>query len=450
MRQQEIFLVIIIIVIWLASIRKPFYGVSFFYFYFALMYNNLFESLRFIRPLVVAPLIALFSIIFIQRNKLIYAPPVIIGALILAWMFFSRAANGLSPWKGFEIDSFFKIVIFLFLVTNVINTKERLLFFIWIMVIAYADLSYVARHDDVTAPYFINRNNFGFTLVGAAAFPAMFFVNEIRKLRMAEAVCYFMLIVFSISGTNSRGCYLGLIVVFILITISLIKDLKITKLVMITLPIILVLSMVSTVHWERFSTISVDKEQGGTGGQRLALWSSGLRMLSANPVFGVGAGESGPSFSKYATYEEKRRVGGGHIRESVKPHNSIIQFGAETGIIGLGLFLMIIYLSFRDIWQARKICIQNDKLRHLRYMADALGISLTGLLVAGQFSNSAYDLQFFTILALAHCLKRIILREHQGITSGKPVASEPVIPVKWEVPFRTIMLIVFTYISLRY
>ncbi len=449
MRQQEIFLIVVTIVIWLATIRKPFYGVSYFYFYFALMYINLFESLRFIKPLVVTPLIALFSVIFLQKNKLIYAPQVIIGAVILAWMFFSRAANGLEPWKGFEIDGFLKITIFLFLLTNVINTKEKFVFFFWIMVIAYADLAFVARYNDVTAPYFMNRNKFGFSLIGAVAFPAILLSYETRKLRVAETICYLMLIVFSIAGSNSRGCYLALLVVFILLAIMLLKDFKIKKLVIITIPIIFVLSMVSVTHWERFGTISTDPEQGGTGGQRIALWSTGLRMLSANPVFGVGAGESGPSFSKYATYDEKQRVGGRHIRESIKPHNSIIQFGAETGIIGLGLLFMFIYLSFRDIWQTRKICSQNDKLRHLRYMADVLGITLVGLLVAGQFANRAYDIQFFTILALAYCLKRIILREHQGITSGNPVASEPVIPVKWEVPFRTIMLIIFTYMSLR-
>ena len=449
MSKQEIFLITVTIVVWLTTIRKPVYGVAYFYFYFALMFVNIFESLKTFKPLVVAPLIALFSILFVQRNKLTYAPQIIIAAIILAWMFFSRAANGLEPWKGFEIDGFLKIVIFLFLVTNVINTKEKLMFFIWIMVIAYADLAFVARYNEVTAPYHMNRNIFGFSLVGAVAFPAVLLIYETRKLRMVEALCYFMIIVFSIAGTNSRGCYLGLFAIFILLAIVLLRKSEIWKLVMITISIVFILSMVSIVHWERWSTISTDPEQGGTGGQRIALWYSGLRMISSNPVFGVGAGESGPSFAKYATYEERQRVGGRHISESIKPHNTIIQFGAETGIIGLGLLFTMIYLSFRDIWQARKICSQNDKLLHLRYLADALGIALIGLLVAGQFANRAYDLQFFTILALACCLKKIILREHQGITSGKPVASEPVIPVKWEVPFRTIMLIVFTYMSLR-
>ena len=448
MRQQEIFLIVVTIVIWLTSIKRPLYGVSYFYFYFALMYINLFESLRFIKPLVVTPLIALFSVFFIQRNKLVYAPHVILGALILAWMFFSRAANGLEPWKGFEIDGFLKIVIFLFLVTNVINTKEKLMFFIWIMVIAYADLAFVARYNEVTAPYHMNRNIFGFSLVGAVAFPAVLLIYETRKLRMVEALCYFMIIVFSIAGTNSRGCYLGLFAIFILLAIVLLRKSEIWKLVMITISIVFILSMVSIVHWERWSTISTDPEQGGTGGQRIALWYSGLRMISSNPVFGVGAGESGPSFAKYATYEERQRVGGRHMREEIKPHNTIIQFGAETGLVGLGLLFLIIYISFRDISQAKKICNQNNKLHHLRYMPDALGITLVGLLTAGQFANRAYDIHFFTILGLTFCLKRIILREHQGITSGKPVASEPIIPVKWEMPFRVIVLILFTYINL--
>ncbi|MFQ5963538.1 MAG: O-antigen ligase family protein [Candidatus Scalinduaceae bacterium] len=370
-----------------------------------------------------------------------FAPQVILIASLFGWMFLSRIVNGLEPWQGEEIESFLKIVIFLFLVTNAIDTKWKFKFLIWIIIIAYADLAFVSRYQGVVAPYYENKNFFGYSLLGAIGFLGTFVMVERGILRKAEAICYLMLIVLSIAGTNSRGTYLGLGVVLIILVLN---NLRTKKVLLFVIPIMFILfTRVSDVHWERFRTVSVDMEQRGTGGQRLALWSAGLRMLSTNPIFGVGSGESGSNFLKYATPEEQKRVGG-----TAKLHNMTLQIGAEMGMVGLGLFLVIVWLSVRDIWKMRKFCKQNQDLNHLRYLVDGLGITLVGLFVAGQFSNRGYDLEFYTIVCLAYCLKGIILREHQRVTEKQPEPEEPIIPVKWEVPFRTIMFIIFTYINL--
>ncbi len=442
MSKQEIFIILITFLIWISSVKRPSYGVFYFYLYFALMYNKiLFVSLRFLNPLTITPLIALISTIFINRGKMKFAPQVIFTAILFGWMFLSRIVNGLEPWRGEEIESFFKIVVFLFLVTNAIDTKWKFKFLIWIIIIAYADLAFVSRYQGVVAPYYENKNFFGYSLLGAIGFLGTFVMAERGILRKTEAICYLMLIVLSIAGTNSRGAYLGLGVILIILILN---NLKTKKVLLFVIPIMFILlTRVSEVHWERVKTVSVSMDQRGTGGQRLALWSTGLRMIQANPIFGVGSGESGPNFLKYSTPEEQERVGG-----TAKLHNMTLQIGAEMGMVGMGLFLIIVWLGLRDIWKMRKLCKQNHSLSHLRYLVDGLGITLVGLFVAGQFSNRGYDLEFYTIVCLTYCLKGIILREHQRITEEQPVLEEPIIPVKWEVPFRAIIFIIFTYINL--
>lgn len=446
MSKQELFIIFITISIWIASLRRPFYGISYFYFYFALTYNDIFHSVRFLRPLFVTPLIILISILFFQKRKLEFAPPFILVALFFLWMCLSRMTNGYNLWGVKETEHFFKIVIYLFLLTNVIDTKEKLKFFIWIMIIAYADLSFVGRYYDVAAPYFMNRNRFAFHLVGVIAFTAIFVLYEKGKLQKLEAVGYFMIILFGIAGSHSRGGYLAAGLVFVLLIVN---NFNFKKLPLLIIPVIIILSRVSSVHWERLFSMTLDPEQSGTGGQRFALWSAGLRMILLNPIFGVGLGESDFQFSQYANLEELEKVGGNIGFEVIQIHNLTLQIGSEMGLVGLGLFLSIVLLGFRDIWQTVKICKQNEKIDYLKYLAYGIGISLAGLLTAGQFGNQGYTIMLYTTICLAYCIKKIVLRENESILKGVPVEDEPIIPAQWEIPFRSAVFIVFTYMSLR-
>lgn len=448
MSKQELFLIVLTLGVFVVSLRNPFYGVSYFYLYYALEYNRLFISLRsLLKPLFVTPVIVLVSLIFLQKKKIVFAPQVISLAIFFLWMCLSRLMNGLGVWTGEEIDPFFKIVFFIFLVTNVIDTKEKLKFYIWIGIIVYAVLAYVARYNDMSSPYyFTNKNHFGFSIVGAIAFPIMFTMVEKSYPRKLEAVCYTMILLFALAGTNSRGAYLGLITIFVLLIFN---DFNYKKIIVVALPVIFILTRISTQHWERFGSISTDVDQGGTGGQRIALWGNAIRMMFSNPIFGIGSGEAGLEFANYATLEEMARVGGKVGEENIKVHNMSLQLGAELGVIGLALFLFIIFLSIRDLWKARKLCKKNNNLRHLKYLVDGVGIAIIGLLITGQFGNYGYNLQFYMTVGLGYCVKSIVFKTQKNYLDGQSVDDKPVIPVKWEMPFRLLAFLIFAYMSLR-
>ncbi len=67
--------------------------------------------------------------------------------------------------------------------------------------------------------------------------------------------------------------------------------------------------------------------------ERLAHWQAGLRMFADKPWLGVGIGNYGSSYARYPQPHWYEPLG--------HAHNVFINFAAETGIAGLGAFLLL-------------------------------------------------------------------------------------------------------------
>ena len=85
-------------------------------------------------------------------------------------------------------------------------------------------------------------------------------------------------------------------------------------------------------HWPPAVTAALDPA-------RQALWSDALSLWSANPVTGAGPG----AFAEYS------RLGGD--ADTASAHSAILQVGAETGSVGVGLFALFLLAGL--LWVAR-------------------------------------------------------------------------------------------------
>ena len=87
---------------------------------------------------------------------------------------------------------------------------------------------------------------------------------------------------------------------------------------------------------------------------RFPTWRDAISKFMDNPIFGIGYG------SEY--YNDA----GNYIRRH--PHSILLQFLAETGVIGLGTFLIFIGMVFRKaVLNYRKLQNSSDKLIYLLY-----------------------------------------------------------------------------------
>jgi len=99
----------------------------------------------------------------------------------------------------------------------------------------------------------------------------------------------------------------------------------------------------------------------------MAAWE----MVKKSPIIGVGLGNFLVRLPEF--YQEK-----GQVRFLQPAHNIYLMIGAETGLVGLGLFLWFILLTF---------------IKLLHYSITPLLIALISILILGFFDHYFYTLQ---------------------------------------------------------
>ena len=110
---------------------------------------------------------------------------------------------------------------------------------------------------------------------------------------------------------------------------------------------------------------------------RLPMWNNAITKFKENPLFGAGYG------SEY--YNEIIN------KKFIHPHSVFFQFMAETGIIGLGTFILFIIFVFKKaINDYRSLNAKNDKLSYLFYP-----LSFTFFLLFSCFHFAVHENYFF-------------------------------------------------------
>jgi O-antigen ligase len=137
---------------------------------------------------------------------------------------------------------------------------------------------------------------------------------------------------------------------------------------------------------------------GGTG--REDIWKVGWRMVEANPVRGVGAGNFHTSSIHYLLAQPGLLRRADFIADTQKvAHNVYLQTWAELGIIGLALLLILIlavlHSGLRAIWAFEKA----GDIR-MEVLARAQLIAVVGLLASLFFSSDEYKKQLWLLLAM--------------------------------------------------
>lgn len=192
--------------------------------------------------------------------------------------------------------------------------------------------------------------------------------------------------------TGSRGGMLAFAVSALLMLTR--KTRTITgKSKIILLVIFLVFIMAAPIDMERYATLltigsdyNVYDETG-----RMALWKTGLSWMLINPFTGVGVGCFGNAIGL------DRQARGAETLAWQAPHNSVVQIGTETGVVGLLLYLTMTTGAWRTFLRGTKIP-ENEPLKKVCEMGL---IGFTGLFVSGLFLSQAYSVlwAFYIVLS---------------------------------------------------
>jgi O-antigen ligase len=115
--------------------------------------------------------------------------------------------------------------------------------------------------------------------------------------------------------------------------------------------IVLAIPSVGERTLERYTTLS-EYQSAETWNGRWSNWQGALKVIESHPILGVGAGNYAEAALEYSTtvqaHSAKKASEEGDIAGAA--HNSILGVASQLGLVGLILFLGIMFFAFKTAW----------------------------------------------------------------------------------------------------
>jgi O-antigen ligase len=247
-----------------------------------------------------------------------------------------------ASWKNY-VEMFLLAIV----VATAIKEKSqvRLLLILMAFSVLLVNRSYYSTLSDRDLSHFSyevrDAGPLGYAGVnGLAAFEAMVASFLLGTYSFAKKIPVKLGILFLVATCSycllfsfSRGGYVGVLVG--LVTVGLLR----TRWMLVAAAVILLgwQTLLPAAVKERIMMTTEDAEEGqqfdSSAQQRLVLWEDAMGLFKRNPITGTG----------YDTYSHMGRVG--NFRDT---HNYYVKVLAETGIIGLMLYLILLWRMWRS------------------------------------------------------------------------------------------------------
>ncbi|MCG5528010.1 MULTISPECIES: putative O-glycosylation ligase, exosortase A system-associated [Halorhodospira] len=201
----------------------------------------------------------------------------------------------------------------------------------------------------------------------------------------------------AIIGTFSRGAWVGMAIVGLLIFLRLrYKGLLVGAAVLaigvvgVTVPDRIQHEWETLVHWE---------EDASAGG-RLDAWEVSWNIAMDAPLTGSGFGTMQLPYDLWNSYRE------GPPRSRLAEHSIYFQVLGNLGFLGLFLYLSLIGFVLASLWRIFRQARKAPETQWISEWSWGVAVGLIGFLVSGAFLSLAYFTLFFCMLALAIVLRR--------------------------------------------
>lgn len=141
-----------------------------------------------------------------------------------------------------------------------------------------------------------------------------------------------------------------------------------------------------------------DRAIQGRASENLTAWV----MFSSRPLMGVGLNNFPSLYQEYT-----KTLGLAPSANNRSPHNLYLEVAAEQGIVGLAVFLIMVWLAFRSALSAiRKF--REIGMEDYANMATGFVIAFMGYMLSAVFIHAAYPRYFYLLLGIAFALPLIV------------------------------------------
>jgi O-antigen ligase len=246
-------------------------------------------------------------------------------------------------------------------------------------------------------------NDIGFFLLSFLPFNFLFFSKENANYKKIICLSNVIVSTLVVMMTGSRSGFLALATGALILLLTRTRTIKASyKIMVIILCFTAISYKIAEIEFSRFATIANIKEDYNVTSEfgRLQIWKTGLKFMLTHPLTGVGVG----CFDEAIGRERTER---GVIPYWQTAHNSLIEIGAETGVIGFFLFALMSLKAYRIFKQAKQSA-QSEDLLKIGEMARA---GFVMHFICAMFLSQAYSLYWAFYIVSSAVLRRQMERE---------------------------------------
>ena len=314
-----------------------------------------------------------------------------------------------------------KIQLMVFVTLFVMQTRERIQWMVWVTVASIGFFGtkgglYTLRGDGggmvIGPPGGFIAGNTEISLAITIVVPLMMYLlSSARKqwVRLGLGIAIGLCAV-AVIGSYSRGGMLAILAMGGVLWLKSRKKAAVTLILIVVIPIVLLLM---PGRWfERMETIQ-NYEQDSSAMGRINAWQFAINLANDRPFTGGGFNAFAPeAFQRWAP----------NPADFHDSHSIWFQVLGMHGYVGLAIYLLLWWLTWRCAKDIIRTCKTHDQLRWAGDLAAMIQVALVGFWVGGSFLGLAYFDLPYILLALLVLTKRVVTAEVAQITE-KPIPA---------------------------
>jgi putative inorganic carbon (hco3(-)) transporter len=367
-----------------------------------------FDKLAFV--LAIATLIIFIPSQVITEGNLTFRPREINLVLLLCLaglMSMITAINPAEAWKEFN-DVFIKAVLMFVVLVNVLRSKTRLRWLIYLAFSVTILLSINAIRDYRAGNFLVDGDRIKGLLGGMFGNPNDLALHFVTMAPIAVGLMFaskriFGRLIFGAIGTLiimanvvtfSRGGFLGLLATAGVLIWKLGRNHRVG--VAIIAPICFAIFIVAAPgnYGQRLLSIFVrDLDATGSAQARQEILNRSIIVSIRNPITGIGMG----NFHTVSLHE-------------TVSHNAFTQVSAEMGTAALIVYLMFLTAPIRRLRRIERDS-SDERLRFYYYVSIGLQASIVGYMVSAFFASVAYQWYAYYLVGYSVALWRLFETE---------------------------------------
>lgn len=350
-----------------------------------------------------------------------------VSGLLIAFVFWMSFANlfAMVPDLAFQKwNQTFKILLMTFITMALMYNRERLHAMIWVIVLSLGFFGakgglFTALGGGTSLVWgppgsFIADNN-ALAMALVMVLPLVRYLQLQTESKLIRLGLYglILLIAFSIIGSQSRGAFLGGV---IMAAFLILKSRQRFMLSMLVVGFMTVGVFFVPQSWiDRMSTIET-YQQDGSALSRLEVWGFAIRIANDRPIVGGGFRVSydDPIYLKYVPDARKGR--------GRNYHSVYFEVLGELGYVGLLIYLSLLFAVWRSGSRTIALTRNRPDLHWAGDLARMTQVSLVGFASAGAFQNLAFFDLYFHLIAIIFLAQRIVVAELEKVSPAAETA----------------------------